>query len=239
MMKQLHITINKDHQELSQLLPWYVNKSLQDAELKAVQGHINVCLTCKRELNQLTRLAQAVKHEGALDSAENAAFARLKIRLHGEQPGAAQSIAPEQPAVDLSNVTQFKPAGKTRARATWFRPGLAMAASVLLSVFLVMPYFQTDFRTLSNGQPEQAIQANEIRVVFADKLDMLQKNEIVGRFQGQIVDAPTAQGVYTVRLQPAVDSKQTLAVVESLRQDSKVIFAEPAYALLSSMHMEK
>ncbi len=240
-MKQLQSTISKDHQELSPLLPWYVNKSLQELELKAVQGHVNVCLACRRELIQLTKLAQAVKHESALDSVESAAFARLKIRLHGEQPKpeTARDSIPQQPTKALSNVKQFKPAAKSWVGTTWFRPGLAMAATVLLSVVLVMPYFQTDYRTLSNGQPEKSITANEIRVVFANDVATLHKNEIVGRFHGQITDSPTAQGVYTVRLQQPVDAKQALAVVESLKKDPNIIFAEPAYALLSSMHVEK
>ncbi|NOU21058.1 MAG: zf-HC2 domain-containing protein, partial [Methyloglobulus sp.] len=73
-MKQINKNTYSAHQELSELLPWYVNKTLQRAELKAVEDHLAVCLTCKRELIQLQKLAQAVIQEGALDSAEQASF---------------------------------------------------------------------------------------------------------------------------------------------------------------------
>ncbi|CAG7856468.1 hypothetical protein MCAMS1_00965 [biofilm metagenome] len=239
MNTQLETKIYTDHQEFSQLLPWYVNKSLQGNELRAVESHINSCLTCKRELTQLTKLAQAVKHEGALDSAENASFARLRMRLHGQQPDATTQ---QQPAVS-GNVVQINAQAKNQINS-WYRPALAMAAAVLLSVIFILPMSannpgNNDFRTLSNGEPEKAISTDEIRVVFANNINLQQKNTIVGRVHGQIIDNPTAQGVYTVRLESASDANHALAVIESLRQDSNVIFAEPAYALLSSMHEER
>jgi hypothetical protein len=242
MNTQIEAKTYTDHQELSQLLPWYVNKSLHSDELKAVESHINGCLACKREVIQLNKLAQAVKHEGILDSAENVSFARLRMRLHGQQPDATIHQQPGQPAVP-GNVVQINAQAKNRINS-WYRPALAMAAAVLLSVIFIMPMSvnnpgNNDFRTLSNGEYEKAINADEIRVVFADGIDLQQKNAIVGRVHGQIIDNPTAQGVYTVRLESASDVKHTLAVIESLRKDSNVIFAEPAYALLSSMHEER
>jgi hypothetical protein len=239
MNTQLHTKIYTDHQELTQLLPWYVNKSLQGDELKAVERHINVCLTCKREVIQLNKLAHAVKHEGSLDSAENASFARLKMRLHGQQGDATIRQLP--PVSD--NVKQINAGIKNRIN-NWYRPALAIAAAVLLSVTFIMPISvekpgNNDFRTLSNGESEKVISANEVRVVFADGVDLRQKNAIVSRVHGQVIDAPTAQGVYTVRLENASDTEHALAVIESLRKDSNVIFAEPAYALLSKMHKEE
>jgi hypothetical protein len=239
MMKQLHTNINSDHQELSQLLPWFVNKTLQGTELKAVENHLAVCLMCKRELNQLQKLAQAVTQDGALDSAEKASFARLKMRLHG-----VEELSPTQQATGSSNVRQFsKPDTKVRISTAWMRPALAMAAAVLLLVTLVMPLsvekLGNDFRTLSDGQIEKvSANANEIRVVFAENIDQQQKDTILERVHGQIIDDPTAQGVYTVRLERDIAANHLLDVVDLLRKDSKVIFAEPAYALLSSMHTE-
>jgi len=39
-------------------------------------------------------------------------------------------------------------------------------------------------------------------------------------------------------LTDASDAKRTLAVIDLLKNDDNVIFAEPAYALLSTMHKE-
>jgi hypothetical protein len=249
-MKNIEYKSYASHQELSELLPWYVNKTLQGAELNAVEAHLAVCLTCKRELTQLQRLAHAVNQEGALDSAEHAAFLRLKKRLHsGQQPSAQldmqalpQQVRPAQHNVSPINNTKKRNWAISARSST----ALAMAAVLLLSLSVLMPrYVETDlqqgsaFRTLSDAQ-QDAISANEIRVVFADNVDQEQKNQILERVHGQFISAnPTAQGVYTVRLDRDIAVKHLLDVVELLRKDTHVIFAEPAYALLSSSHVEE
>jgi hypothetical protein len=248
-MKHINKQSYSAHQDLSQLLPWFVNKTLQGSELKAVENHLTVCLTCKRELIQLQKLAQAVIQEGSLDSAEQASFARLKKRLHTAQQQDLQSLPqqvhPEPHKTGASdNVRQLSNARKQGwTNSAIPRPVLALAAVLLLSL-LVPRYFGTDlqqgnnFRTLSNAQPE-AIGANEIRVVFAKDVNQQQKNKILERIHGQFIGNPTAQGVYTVLLEVDIAPTHLLDVVELLRKDSNVIFAEPAYALLSSTHTEE
>jgi hypothetical protein len=247
MMKQHSAKPYTGHQALSQLLPWYVNKTLQDAELKAVETHLGVCLTCKRELIQLQKLAQAVIQEGTLDSAEQAAFARLKTRLHGQSQPLQQQIQPEQHKNPISgNISHLNGARKQR----WINnaasyPALAMAAAILLSITLLMPqHVENDiqlgnsFKTLSDAQPETK-NANDIRVVFAENIDEAEKHKILERVHGQIIGSPTTQGVYSIRLDRKIATKDVLEVVALLRKDKDVIFAEPAYALLSSMHLEE
>jgi hypothetical protein len=250
MMKQHHTKTYSDHQEFFQLLPWYVNKTLQDGELKAVEAHLSVCLVCKRELIQLQKLAQAVKKEGCLDSAEQASFTRLKMRLHGQAQPSPQPVPLDQPQTTVSS--NVKPLGSAR-KQRWAssvsvlrHPALAMAAALLLTVTLLLPrhveneaQLGNNFRTLSDAKPETVMNSNEIRVVFAENVNQVQKDKILERIHGQVIDNPTAQGVYTVRLNSKVAVKRPLDAVELLRKDSNVIFAEPAYALLSTMHEEK
>jgi hypothetical protein len=80
-MNQCYRKFGSHHQGLSRLLPWHANKTLQGAELKKVDRHVSVCLTCKRELSHYQKLAQAVIKESAPRSPEQAAFLRLKRRL--------------------------------------------------------------------------------------------------------------------------------------------------------------
>jgi hypothetical protein len=246
MMKNIDKKPYASHQELSELLPWYVNKTLQGAELKAVEAHLTVCLVCKRELIQLQNLAQAVVQDGALDSAEHASFLRLKKRLHSGTKLDLNAL-PQQ--VDTSgNVSQISKAKKRGwVNNAALRPALAMAAALLLSLSVLMPRHTGNdlqqasaFRTLSDGQKQEAINANEIRVVFAENVGQQQKAQILQRVHGQFIsDNPTAQGVYTVRLESDIAAKHLIDVVDLLRKDSNVIFAEPAYALLSSTHVEE
>lgn len=240
-----------NHQELSRLLPWYVNKTLHGAELQAVENHLSACLVCKRELISLQKLAQAVVQESALDSVEQAAFSRLKSRIHDGQSHdalilAESSLKQSQPHEPVRNLTSIHAAPKrNRFGFTMPRPALALAAGILIS--LVVPRFletglnqSADFRTLSSSKYEQqANRPNDIRVVFADNLSLQQKSKIAASVQGKLIDTPTAQGVYTIRFESNADAKQLLRIVDVLRQDGKVVFAEPSYALLSSVQTEE
>lgn len=249
-MKQINKTSYSDHQELSQLLPWYVNKTLQGTELKAVEDHLKVCLMCKREQTQLQKLAQVIAHNGSIDTAEHASFSRLKKRLHhGQSLDLSTNI--KQGTSVQNNSGNVKPF-RTDKKQFWTanimsRPALAMAAALLLSLTGLMPhYIESDqqlignFRTLSSDSQLQAMKSNEIRVVFADNVNQQQKDKILEKVHGQFIDNnPTAQGVYTVRLEKNVAENHLLDAIDLLRKDKNVIFAEPAYALLSSTQAEE
>ena len=227
------------HQKLMNLLPWYVNKSLKGQELITLEKHLSVCLVCKRELTQLEKLAQAVVADTSFDSAEKASFARLKNRLHGNPSALPAATSPIQPAQAQKFGAQHR-TGK--ARISFSRPLWAVAATLLLALMLPLHITKDNpapvvavFKTLSSKQSGE-LNANEIRVVFADKTDDRKKNLILQRINGQIVDKPTEQNVYTIRLQKAMEAKQLIDVVKSLRKDNDIIFAEPAYTFLSSLH---
>jgi hypothetical protein len=250
-MKQINTKAYSDHHELSVLLPWYVNKTLQGAELKAVEKHLTVCLICKRELIQLQKLAQVIVNSSAIDPAEQASFSRLKKRLHNGQTLNLPALLKQDINVQ-NNADNVKPISFGKKKQAWLntaisRPALAMAAALLLSLTVLMPrYIQNDqqfgsnFRTLSSDAQPQALKANEIRVVFAEHLNQQEKNQILDRVHGQIIgNNPTPQGVYTVRLEKDITANHLIDMVDLLRKDRNVIFAEPAYALLSSTQVEK
>ncbi len=230
------------HREMFQLLPWYVNKTLNGNELKALETHLTVCLVCKRELIQLEKLAQAVVKEDALDSIEKASFARLKKRLHQNLPGHSSVVASPVTKSDIhNNVFEYKkPENFSRFATLPMRSVLALAAVLLIA--LIIPLHMTtnlnavnDFRTLSDTEAKD-LSADEIRVVFAEGATTKKINSILKRINADLVDKnPTDQGVYTVKLNNTGAAK-VLDTLSLLKQDENVIFAEPAYALLSSTH---
>lgn len=234
-MKQLHINPYSSHQEISLLLPWYVNKTLRGAEIKMVENHLKVCLTCRRELATLHKLAAAVQQEGSIDTVAHASFSHLKKRIHSSD-AADQEKAPKVIA---------SPVQRRRYDKIWRlpRPALALAAVLLLSVLI--PRFtdtgstqMNEYRTLSDAE-NPATSPNTVRVIFSNDTGQPKINEILASVHGQIIDGPTAQGVYTVAIQSELASENVLNRVASLRDNPHVIFAEPAYALLSSAHASK
>jgi len=234
-MKPLPNNPYSAHQEISLLLPWYINNSLHRDEIKKVENHLKVCLTCRRELATLHKLAAAVQQEGTIDSAAQASFSQLKKQIHSSNK-VIQEKAPKVVALPV----QRKRYGNFKFLP---RPALALAAVLLLS--LLIPRFidtgnspMHEYRTLSNAE-NPAISQNTIRVIFSSDTKQLQINEILASVHGQIVDGPTAQGVYTVSIDSELASKNVLDKVASLRKNAHVIFAEPSYALLSSVQADK
>lgn len=238
-MEQLHNNPYSAHQDISLLLPWYVNKTLQGAEIKIVENHLKVCSTCTREMATLHKLAVAVQQEGSIDSAAQVSFSQLKKRIHGTDE-TSQEKAPKVVAFPGQRQWYSKLCPQYLILP---RPALAMAAVLLLSL-LIPRFFDTgtvqinEYRTLSIAE-NPAVSQNTIRVIFSYDTKQPQINEILASVHGQIVGGPTAQGVYRVAIKSELAPHDVLGVVASLRKNTNVIFAEPPYALLSSAHSNK
>jgi Putative zinc-finger len=229
------------HREIRQLLPWFVNQSLSGPELAAVESHLGECLVCRRELQQLKKLSLAIKSDETNDSAENAAYARLKQRIE------SQGVAPQVCVGNDVSEKQSADAIRLRPRnRAGFAPSVwAIAAMLLLAVAIPLNLYQSHdiigttamnhFKTLSNGQSEK-LASHQIRVVFAEAVDATSKQKIAGSINGRLTGAPSPQGVYAVSLSEDLGEKEIINVIQQLRKDRRVIFAEPAYALLTGMH---
>lgn len=234
-MKPLQNNPYSAHQEISLLLPWYVNKSLHGAEVKMVENHLKVCLTCRRELVTLHKLATAVQQEGSIDTVAQASFSHLIKRIHNTD------------ANDRENAQKVIPLPVQRKAESniWRlpRPALALAAVVILS--LLIPRFidignvqMHEYRTLSNPE-NPAISQNSLSVIFANDTKQSEINEILASVDAQIVGGPNAQGIYTITSKSEPATKNVLDMLALLRKNTHVIFAEPAYTLLSSDHADK
>ena len=75
-MNKTTSTIQDQHHQIQFLLPWYVNQSLQQHEQRLVENHIRHCLPCRRELNGLRKLAEAVTHDIRSGSGRRNVFRR-------------------------------------------------------------------------------------------------------------------------------------------------------------------
>lgn len=237
-MKRAHHNPYNSHQEISLLLPWFVNKTLSGAERIRVENHLKVCLTCRREIAGLIKLSEAVQQDGSLDSAVQASFSQLRKRIELTAPD-VQEVMPPTVNLPVRRKWTDKPVLKHLAMEP---QALALAAVLILSL-LVNGYFYTgkmlnnDYRTLSDTTTSIAGK-NDIKVVFADKTDQQQLNKILTSVHGQIVEGPSAQGVYTVRIEEKFAAANLLETITQLRENPNVIFAEPAAPSLSSLSAE-
>ncbi|OGF57385.1 MAG: hypothetical protein A2Z21_05970 [Candidatus Fraserbacteria bacterium RBG_16_55_9] len=108
------------HREFLELLPWYLNKTLEPEERARVEDHLRKCSTCQRELGELTGLRQAVTIEEPQLSGALVQGAMRRIRARRD-PETRESIS-----------------GWWRG---FLRPRLALSLSALAVVFLGLGVF--------------------------------------------------------------------------------------------------
>lgn len=215
------------HERIVLLLPWYINKTLHGNELNAVERHLKICLTCKRELAGLRHLGVAIRQPGKFDSATPASFASLKNRLNAGEDA------------------QARPAGHRWAKIAKFnryRSVLALAATVAFALALprfvpLEAHFANEYRTLSDGETAGK-HAGTLRVIFKDNTSRETIQAILAAVHGIILEGPNEQALYTIAIKDATTTAGVLEKLSLLRKNEHVMFAEPAYALLSNARPE-
>ena len=220
-MNQTLSSSRDQHQKIQLLLPWYINQNLLKHEHRLVEDHIHHCLTCRRELDSLRKLAEAVARAPDLDLAAEASFASLWAKLPARAPGGTQSTAPAK-TVMASGIGRFTHRAGVR---------LAMAACLLLTVIpsaLYMARTNTagDYYTLSAAKPESA-GGKELRVVFAKSLSPAEIASILAEIHGRRIGELNSVGALTVRIEADADSPRLQEAVGLLRIRQDVLLAEP------------
>ena len=69
-------------QKALELLPWYVNGTLEGEERELVARQVLASLTCRKELERLRRLHQLIQRDDAEAAATDREFERLMARIH-------------------------------------------------------------------------------------------------------------------------------------------------------------
>jgi len=228
------------HQESSLLLPWYINKTLNSSESKLVESHLKVCLTCKRELVTLQKFSSAIKTEDSIKT-NGANFTKLIDRINGTTVNVANdSLNSSMKGWQHQSlpIARQRDSRALKKRYSLPKPALAMTAALMLS--LIIPRFfikdnslTNDFHTLSNAEIP-VINQNTIRVIFLNDTDKLKVHNLLATVNGYITSGPSAQGEYSIAIKNKLTSKNVQRILTELKKNTNVVFAEPAYALVSS-----
>ncbi|MDD1621630.1 MAG: hypothetical protein LUQ11_09125 [Methylococcaceae bacterium] len=234
-MNQTTFQSADQHQQISLLLPWYVNQSLELNERQRVEHHVRGCMLCRRELVHLAKLAAAVKETSDLDVAAEASFNAMRARLQARRQ---QSVSNDVPAPDdtLEKRADRKPGSpdKVSTRYRLFPEGrglrLAIAASLLLAIVpFAMRYGQspvaTDYYTLSDLKPESGA-GSLLRVVFVKSMSDNDIDALLSKVHGQRMEGPNSVGAYTIRIDDK-DAPNLASAIAFLREQADVMLAEP------------
>jgi hypothetical protein len=224
-MKTNEVLSQSAHEEVWVLLPWYVNQTLSNDEHDLVEQHLKTCVSCRSELAIQKKLSEQVYESTTDDVCEQVQYSQLLKKIHAE------------PANIVQRQTTFFSRIGVREWAT------AAVVLVVLSLSFTGLHEPTDvdYRTLSNTSMDRVGKINDIRVIFEDSLDDAQRQVLLKSVNARIVEqagtTADSRGVYIIRMsEPSLSTANEIVqdnrhdanrVIEHLRQQPGIIFAEP------------
>ena len=222
--------LDSPHQEMWELLPWYVNGTLSGQELDVVTGHLSTCIECRDEVARCRELAAAMRIGPTVAWAPSSErLARVLAGIDAIETARAGVGGWREwvraPLASLRELMQGTPGPMRWALA---------AQGALVVLLLAVMAWQTvlspgpPYRTLTTVSDQARRGQAQIRVVFAEDITEREIRGLLGGVQGKIVDGPSAIGAYTVEVPlPASAADRMAPVLDVLRADSKVRLAEP------------
>ena len=200
-----------EHHEVSALLPWYVNETLEEGDRQRVEVHAGNCLTCREDLAAQQRICEAIEAQPALNYMPVASLKRLQARL-------------DTLAAPAATTPQEQPPNRMPWRGWMAASIAAMAVAVALFAadrWVLEARLQPSYRTVTSSVPRP--QGEVIRAVFSPTITLVELQTILDEAQLRIVSGPTEAGVYSLASNSTLTVHASLAL---LRQHSTVRFAE-------------
>ncbi len=182
-----------------ELLPWYVNATLDEADRERVARHLEHCDRCRSEIAFLSRLREQIR-----DSSQDV-----------PPPG---ELGLRRLMRDVERLEAMRE-GRPQRRA-WRAPVLAAAASVALVVAVLVPYTlqrdaAVDMRLLGDEVVQEA--GVLLQVEFVPAASEAEIRALLLEVGAVIVNGPSAAGVYRLRLE-GVRDEDTAAVTRILER---------------------
>lgn len=193
------------HEEVQQLLPWFVNGTLAPDEVARVEAHLADCAECRGELIAERQLAAAVQSI-SLDSEGD--WERLERRLTAEAP---------------ARIRPFTAVWRKRVPLGWAVASPFVAAAALALVFVnVTPRqpAEAQYRALSSSA---ATPTANLVVQFQPATRVSDLQRVLESVDARMVDGPTGTGAYLLR----VDQGKRELVLKTLRDNQAIALAEP------------
>jgi anti-sigma factor RsiW len=216
-------SLSGEHEEVFELLPWYLNGSIAETERQKVDEHVRACATCRLQLARERDIYRAMSAESSLEYIP-ASFSRLQARLDALS---ADKPASPGPAVRLSATHRGIP--RRRGLMPWPRLAAASLAILVLGSlglasadrWMQMRSLPSEYRTVTSPAPRAPEEV--IRAVFSPAITLVELQAILDEAQLRIISGPTEAGVYSL----AANSNRPVTVsLSQLRRHASVRFAE-------------
>ena len=203
------------HEQVWDLLPWLVNDTLEPGERVEVEAHVAACRECRDERERCRTMAALVRKADVAPSPHPAQLAQLMRR------------------VDEVERTRKRPRlvrllGARKVNVWWALAAQAAAVVVLLGV-IFWPSPPSHYRTLSDPAPPVAVTAaqRQVRLVFTPNATETEMRRVLLEVRGEVVGGPSPLGAYTIAVPGGAGAEPLGLVLDHLREDPHVRFAEP------------
>jgi anti-sigma factor RsiW len=182
------------HRRVDAMLPWYVNGTLESAQLAQVEGHLAGCVRCQREVAELRGVQSACAQTGVACESQ-ASFERLRGRL---------SVTPTA----LPSARWWARLAQAWQEASPGWRGLAAAQWLLilgLSGWLLgSPAPTAEYRTLGDRPRADLDTAGlaccQLVVVFDPQLSEARMRVLLRASGARVIDGPSEAGAYVLVL---------------------------------------
>jgi hypothetical protein len=212
------------HQEVSALLPWYVNGTISELDRQKVDAHLPACADCSNDLARELYVYRSMTADTAVEYMPAASLKRLLTRLDGVAAPAATDAAADETA-DAGPKTM-----RRRHSIPWM--GLIAASIAVMAVAVSLltadrwlysrpSGSQPNYYTVTTALPRAP--GEVIRAVFSPTITLDELQGILDEAQLRIVSGPTEAGVYSLAAKSNRPVSSSLAL---LRGHAKVRFAE-------------
>ncbi len=212
---------NIQHDKIWDLLPWYVNNTLENFEKKQVEHHLANCTVCKQELHQQQQLQMNLLSDDTLSKSTISAFNKVMQRIDAQQ-------------LNSKNVVPVKRVSEQLKKYNT-KPIVSSIAASFLVVIIISLFFNSSsndkiYSTLSDTPAKNSSlngANNSIyltRVIFNKNTRKQDINQLFKYFQGEITHGPDKRGIYTIDFSKAVSSTvQYNALLNKLKQRPEIL----------------
>ena len=209
-----------EHREIGELLPWFVNGRLSDADRQRVDAHLRVCGACSDEFTMQRRIYDVMSVEAGVEHMPMAGLNRLRRRIES-----LDAAGPAPGAPDVAARSEAPAGSSLRQRRGAIAASLAMAVVGAFAALLWNQHERriapADYYTVTTTAPPVANAV--IRAVFAPTVTLSELQALLDDAHLRIVSGPTEAGVYSLAVSgsPSVDWS-----LQRLRGHDVVRFAE-------------
>jgi len=205
----------RSERELQELLPFYVNGSLEGEELAAVEAWLAGSQTARREAAYLERLRQSVKAQPQVNSPGELGLKRLQREI------ARSATLASQRGGQASEMARTAQQSAGAGVPAWWR-NLAVAACLALVVLGAI-----SLGGLPGGPGEITLAGGEsgavLQVTFKPDAAERDIRALLLQIDASITDGPSALGVYHLKLPAEADNTTIAAALQRLRERGDLV----------------